>query len=184
MILARDCFSSWLFPKLRASTEAESPVICDQMTISLLIYWQMVTFNDTNGTETSLMLGANAGHTLNIQPVHALVQHCCLHSPRSLQESAWVCLSREPALSCCRLHWLKAQQQTEKARTAGIRNQSINARSRRKMMILSRGRDSEYVVLKWSKGASPQGSIHHQMVSESWNFTDRVQMGALREKYF
>ena len=34
------------------------------------------------------------------------------------------------------------------------------------------------------KGASPQGSIHHQMVSESWNFTDRVQMGALREKYF
>ena len=33
-------------------------------------------------------------------------------------------------------------------------------------------------------GASPQGSIHHQMVSESWNFTDRVQMGALREKYF
>ena len=108
-------------------------------------------FNDDNGTETSLMPGANAGHTLNIQPVHALVQHCCLHSPRSLHESAWVCLSREPALSCwCRLHWLKAQQQTEKAWTAGTRNQSINARSRRKMMILCRGRDSEYVVLKWS----------------------------------
>ena len=35
-----------------------------------------------------------------------------------------------------------------------------------------------------TKGASPQGSIQHQLVSESWNFTDWVQMGALREKYF
>ena len=43
-------------------------------------------------TETSLMPGANAGHTLNIQPVHALVQHCCLHSPRSLHESACECV--------------------------------------------------------------------------------------------
>ena len=36
----------------------------------------------------------------------------------------------------------------------------------------------------FKKGASPQGSIYHQMVSESWNFTDKVQMSALREKYF
>ena len=34
----------------------------------------------------------------------------------------------------------------------------------------------------WTKRASPQGSIHHQMVSESWNFTGRAQLGALREK--
>ena len=37
--------------------------------------------------------------------------------------------------------------------------------------------------MNMQKGASPQDSIHHQMVSESWNFTDRVQMGALREKW-
>ena len=34
------------------------------------------------------------------------------------------------------------------------------------------------------KGASPQGSIHHQKVSESWNFTGRAQMCALRQKCF
>ena len=34
------------------------------------------------------------------------------------------------------------------------------------------------------KGASPQGSIHHQMVSESWNVTGRAQMCALRQKCF
>ena len=34
------------------------------------------------------------------------------------------------------------------------------------------------------KGASPQGSILHQMVSESWNFTGQAQMCALRQKCF
>ena len=42
-----------------------------------------------------------------------------------------------------------------------------------------------YEWLLWiPKGASPQGSIHHQMVSERWNFTGRAQMCALRQNCF
>ena len=42
----------------------------------------------------------------------------------------------------------------------------------------------QYLLIHCYKGASPQGSIHHQMVSESWNFTGRAQMCALRQKCF
>ena len=41
-----------------------------------------------------------------------------------------------------------------------------------------------WIHLIQTKGASPQGLIHHQMVSESWNFTGRAQMCALRQKCF
>ena len=99
------------------------------------------------------MLGANAGHTLNIQPLHWCSIVVCIILPAfcmNLHESVCSLQSRAPPLSCRRLHWLKAEQQTEKARAAGTRNQSINTRNRRKMMILCKGRDPEYVVLKWS----------------------------------
>ena len=61
-----------------------------------------------------------------------------------------------------------------------INCQALEKASKGKVILLKM--DSFFFITE--KGASPQGSIHHQMVSESWNFTGRAQMCALRQKCF